>query len=108
LDPTTDGCEPPCGYWKLNLGPLEEQSMLLTPKPSLQPTYHLLKSQSLQIQHFRGSVSLKYPNPKHLTKFELLSEISKLSQKSQNLTTVGSCLTNKQTNKQTNKLDQAS
>jgi len=22
--PFTDGCEPPCGYWELNSGPLEE------------------------------------------------------------------------------------
>ena len=34
----TDGCEPPCGCWGLNLGPLEEQSVLLTAEPSsLQP-----------------------------------------------------------------------
>jgi hypothetical protein len=33
----TDGCEPPCGCWKLNSGPLEEQSVLLTTEPSLQP-----------------------------------------------------------------------
>ena len=26
----TDGCEPPCGLWELNSGPLEEQSVLLT------------------------------------------------------------------------------
>jgi hypothetical protein len=32
-----DGCEPPCGYWDLNSGLLEEQSVLLTDKPSLQP-----------------------------------------------------------------------
>jgi hypothetical protein len=32
----TDGCEPPCGRWKLNSGPLEEQSVLLTTEPSLQ------------------------------------------------------------------------
>ncbi|ERE68196.1 coiled-coil domain-containing protein 18 [Cricetulus griseus] len=32
-----DGCEPPCGCWKLNSGPLEEQSVLLTSEPSLQP-----------------------------------------------------------------------
>jgi hypothetical protein len=25
LDPITDGCEPPCGCWELNSGPLEEQ-----------------------------------------------------------------------------------
>jgi hypothetical protein len=33
----TDGCEPPCGCWDLNSGPLEKQSVLLTAKPSLQP-----------------------------------------------------------------------
>jgi hypothetical protein len=32
-----DGCEPPCGCWDLNSGPLEEQSVLLTAEPSLQP-----------------------------------------------------------------------
>jgi hypothetical protein len=32
----TDGCEPPCGFWDLNSGPLEEQSVLLTAEPSLQ------------------------------------------------------------------------
>jgi hypothetical protein len=35
-DPITDGCEPPCGCWGLNSGPLEEQSVLLTAEPSLQ------------------------------------------------------------------------
>ena len=34
-DLITDGCEPPCGCWELNLGPLEEQSVLLTSEPSL-------------------------------------------------------------------------
>jgi hypothetical protein len=29
-DPVTDGCEPPCGCWDLNSGPLEEQSGALT------------------------------------------------------------------------------
>ena len=32
----TDDCEPPCGGWELNSGPLEEQSVLLTAEPSLQ------------------------------------------------------------------------
>ena len=32
-----DGCEPPCGCWELNSGSLEEQSLLLTTEPSLQP-----------------------------------------------------------------------
>jgi hypothetical protein len=39
-DRITDGCEPPCGCWKLNSGPLEEQSVLLTTEPSLQPQHH--------------------------------------------------------------------
>jgi hypothetical protein len=30
-------CEPPCGCWGLNSGPLEEQSVLLTAEPPLQP-----------------------------------------------------------------------
>jgi hypothetical protein len=33
----TDSCELPCGCWELNSGPLEEQSVLLTTEPSLQP-----------------------------------------------------------------------
>jgi hypothetical protein len=33
----TDSCEPPCGYWELNLGPLEEQPVFLTTESSLQP-----------------------------------------------------------------------
>jgi hypothetical protein len=36
-DLITDGCEPPCGSWDLNSGPLEHQSVLLIAKPSLQP-----------------------------------------------------------------------
>lgn len=33
--PITDGCEPPYGCRELNSGCLEEQSVLLTSKPSL-------------------------------------------------------------------------
>jgi hypothetical protein len=36
-DPIIDGCEPPWSCWKLDSGPLEEQSVLLTTEPSLQP-----------------------------------------------------------------------
>ena len=36
-DPITDGCEPPCAFWELNSGLLEEQSVLLTAEQSLQP-----------------------------------------------------------------------
>ena len=38
LQKTTSGsCELPCGCWELNLDPLEEQPVLLTTEPSLQP-----------------------------------------------------------------------
>ena len=33
----TNSCELPCGCWDLNLGLLEEQPVLLTAEPSLQP-----------------------------------------------------------------------
>ena len=36
LDLIIDGSEPPCGCWKLNSGPLEEQPVLLTSESSLQ------------------------------------------------------------------------
>ena len=36
-DLITDGCEPPCGCRELNSGPLEEQAVLLTTEPSLEP-----------------------------------------------------------------------
>ena len=38
-DLTTDGCEPPYGCWELNSRPLEEQAMLLTTEPALQPPF---------------------------------------------------------------------
>jgi hypothetical protein len=42
--PITDGFELPCGCWKLNLGPLEEQLVFLTTEPSLQsPFFRFLK-----------------------------------------------------------------
>jgi hypothetical protein len=36
--PITDGCEPPYSCWELNSGPLEEQPVLLTSEPALQPS----------------------------------------------------------------------
>ena len=41
-DPITDGCEPPCGCWELNSGPMWEQSVLLTSESSLQPPDFLI------------------------------------------------------------------
>jgi hypothetical protein len=42
-----DGCEPPCGCWDFNSEPLEEQSVLLTAEPSLQPLNNYLRLQFL-------------------------------------------------------------
>jgi hypothetical protein len=36
-DLIADGCETPCGCWDLNSRPSEEQSVLFTAEPSLQP-----------------------------------------------------------------------
>ena len=33
------GCEPPCRWWELNLGLLQEQEMLLTTGPFLQANF---------------------------------------------------------------------
>jgi hypothetical protein len=41
-DPITDVFEPPRGYWELNSGPLEEEPVLLTAEPSLQPYRQIL------------------------------------------------------------------
>jgi len=41
-DLSTDVCEPPCGCWELNSGPLKEQVVLLTTELSLQPSKLLL------------------------------------------------------------------
>lgn len=36
-----DSCEPPCGFWELNLCPLQEQQLLLIPEPTLQSSFQL-------------------------------------------------------------------
>jgi hypothetical protein len=38
----SEGCEPPCGCRELNSGPLEEQSVLLTTEPFLQPDLFII------------------------------------------------------------------
>ena len=48
-DPITDGCETPCGCWELNSEPLEEQSVLLTAEPPLQPLHLVFLLRSFQI-----------------------------------------------------------
>ena len=42
-DLIADGCEPPCGCWDFELRTSEEQSVLLTAEPSLQPEGGVLK-----------------------------------------------------------------
>jgi hypothetical protein len=42
LDSITNDCKPPGGCWELNWGPLEKESVLLTPEPSLQPDLEFL------------------------------------------------------------------
>jgi hypothetical protein len=39
-----DGCEILCGCWRLNLGPLQEQKLLLTTEPPLVVTQLLVVS----------------------------------------------------------------
>jgi len=43
------GCEPPCGCWDLNLGPSEEQSVLITTEPSLQTLVPDFAAEFLQV-----------------------------------------------------------
>ncbi|XP_063128210.1 dynein regulatory complex protein 8 isoform X2 [Rattus norvegicus] len=52
-DPITDGCELPCSCWELNSGPLEEQSVLLTTEPSLQPEISNFISQPAECCNYR-------------------------------------------------------
>ena len=58
-DPITDGCEPLCGCWDLNSGLLEEQPVLLTAEPSLQPLIYSF------IQHCEG-ITVLYSTVKEL------------------------------------------
>jgi hypothetical protein len=39
-DLIVDGCDPPSGCWDLNLGPSEEQSVLLPAESSHQSLHH--------------------------------------------------------------------
>ena len=93
----TDGCEPPCGCWELNSGPLEEQSLLLTAEPSLQPCKHtfwrnflptylpptcdpahavqLGQPASFTEVKTRGSSSYMDSSPQHTRKFSVLRQV---------------------------------
>ena len=51
-DLITDACEPPCGCWELNSGPLGEQPVLLTSEPSLQPNILTVLSSGYIGKHY--------------------------------------------------------
>jgi hypothetical protein len=74
-DLITDGCEPPHGCWNLNLGPLEEQSVLLTAEPSLQPP--LLSSlQGIQDSAYRPVQHMVLPTePSHWPRGFLIARL---------------------------------
>lgn len=62
----TDGCKPSCGFWELNHGPLQEQWVLLTIKPSLLFLSYVCRQSSfknelslLTTQFFSISLTLK-------------------------------------------------
>ena len=54
----TDGCEPPYESWELNLGPLQEQQVLLEAEPSLPPNIYLLKEFTNYYYHCNYYVKL--------------------------------------------------
>lgn len=59
----------PCGYWKSNQDPLEEQSMLLTTESSLQPLTDTLSLHNLKLLLF---ISISLENYYHLLFLTLL------------------------------------
>jgi hypothetical protein len=47
----TGGCEPPCGCWELDLGPLQEQFGLLTAELPLKPSIYYLYNQEKKFEN---------------------------------------------------------
>lgn len=59
-----DGCEAPCGCWELNLDSLEEQPVLFTVEPSLQPSRHtFFKNKFIYLKQFPLPPLLPVPTP---------------------------------------------
>ena len=65
---SSDSCELPCGCWELNPGPLEEQSVLLTAEPFLQPPHVALNKSAYQM---RGTENTQQRFHLHLTTMPL-------------------------------------
>ena len=57
---SSDSCELPCGCWELNQGSLEEQSVLLTTEPSLQPLDELIYKSKVCIFTWSVQRTLKF------------------------------------------------
>jgi hypothetical protein len=56
----TDSCELPCGYWELNPVCPEEQTVILTTEPSLQPlTLKILKNSFFLLLVYGGGYSFQ-------------------------------------------------
>ena len=53
MDQITNGCEPLCGFWELNSGLLEEESVCLTPESLLQPLIMFLNEFILKLWGFQ-------------------------------------------------------
>jgi hypothetical protein len=66
LDPITDVCEPPCGCWELNSGPLEERSVLLNTESTLQPQHSeiLIENDVRASMYFRIYASIRWQGMK--------------------------------------------
>jgi hypothetical protein len=54
-----DGWDPPYGYLKSNLGPLEEQPMLLNAEPTLQP------HRNFEYHESEAKLNQKHPENRH-------------------------------------------
>jgi hypothetical protein len=63
-DLITGGCEPPCGCWDLNSGPLEEQLVLLPSELSHQPPISTFlkgtKVVHIQFNFIQENISFKF------------------------------------------------
>jgi hypothetical protein len=60
----TNGFELPCGCWESNLGPLEEQPMLVTTEPSLHPrssTFKVNKKMNMLKENVNNTVCIMHP-----------------------------------------------
>ena len=90
-DPITDGCEPPCGCWKLNSELLEEQLVLLTtPAPKNMLPKAVTIPHASSVAHFCSIEPIPSPlkHPKEETD-GLLSQTANRGQAHSSLAQIG-------------------